>query len=330
MHTNILNKRVVVLLFVTVIIFLSCVKNSTTTPPVTDPTVAQTIKNGTNLTLFNAALIRTGLDTVLNTDSMVTVFVVTDQIMGNYGLGATVIDTMSIGRLDTILLYHILTGEERLSTTFINGGTGQNVSTQMASGDSVFVTYMNNVLYVNGISVPTTDVKARNGYLDVLAQPLFPPAGTILQVIQADTALSFFDSAVALTASAGNNIMALLTNGNIYTVFVPNNNAFRNAGYPSVDTVNPNTLANFLSYHIIAGRYFTSDMNIALANPLLTTDDTTRQVTISTLPDSAIKVTLGLSYQVEGAADSVAANLYAPNIMARNGVIHKIDRVLLQ
>jgi uncharacterized surface protein with fasciclin (FAS1) repeats len=332
MKINILNKRVVILLSVALIIFVGCVKNSTTTPPIAKPTVAQTIKSGTNLTLFNAALVRTGLDTVLNNpDSMVTVFVVTDLIMTQYGLGASVIDTMNVGRLDTILLYHILPGEKILSANLINGGTGQNVSTQMASGDSVFITYIDNALYVNGISVPTTDVNASNGYLDVLAQPLFPPAGTILQITQADTTLSFFDTAVALTASAtNNNIQTLLTSGNIYTVFVPNNNAFRNAGYSTVDTVNPNTLANFLSYHIIAGRYFTSDMSIALANPVLTIDDTTSQVTISTLPDSAIKVTLGLSYQVEGAADSVAANLYAPNIMARNGVIHKIDRVLLQ
>jgi uncharacterized surface protein with fasciclin (FAS1) repeats len=177
--------------------------------------------------------------------------------------------------------------------------------------------------------VPTSDVKASNGFLDVLAQPIFPPAGTILQIIQADTALSFFDTAVLLTVSATNNIYALLTSGNIYTVFVPNNNAFRKAGYSTVDTVNVNTLANFLSYHIIAGRYFTSDMSIALSNTAVI-NDTVTKVTISTLPDSEIKVTLGLSFQVEGGADSVAANLYAPNIMARNGVIHKIDRVLLQ
>jgi uncharacterized surface protein with fasciclin (FAS1) repeats len=330
MKINILSTRVVVLLSAAIIIFIGCVKNSTTTPPIANPTVAQTIKSGTNLTLFNAALIRTGLDTLLNNSSVpVTVFVVTDQSMGLYGLGASVIDTMNVGRLDTILLYHIFPGEARLSTALINGGTGQNVSTQMASGDSVFITYIDNALYVNGISVPTTDVKASNGYLDVLSQPLFPPTGTILQIIEADTTLSFFDTAVALTATATNNIEALLTSGNIYTVFVPDNNAFRNAGFRTVDTVDVNTLANFLSYHIIAGRYFTSDMSIALSSPLVT-NDTTTKATISALTDSAIKVTLGLSYQVEGAADSVAANLYAPNIMAHNGVIHKIDRVLLQ
>ncbi|HSZ86474.1 MAG TPA: fasciclin domain-containing protein [Puia sp.] len=330
MKVNILNKRVVILLFAAIIIFIGCVKNSTTTPPVASPTVAQTIKSGTNTTLFNAALVRTGLDTVLNNlDSNVTVFIVTDQTMGLYGLGATVIDTMNVDTLKRILEYCIINSKIPFGNNY-PANVLTNLNTQISNGDSVFITDTLGGVFVNGISVPTTNVGAKNGYLDVLAQPLFPPAGAILQVIQADTTLSFFDTAVALTAGAtNNNIQALLTSGNIYTVFVPNNNAFRNAGYSRVDTVNVNTLANFLAYHIVAGRYFTSDMSIALANSLVT-NDTTTKATISTLPDSAIKVTLGLNYQVEGAADSVAANVYAPNIMAHNGVIHKIDRVLLQ
>jgi uncharacterized surface protein with fasciclin (FAS1) repeats len=326
MKINILS-RWFVLFFIAIIIFAGCVKNSTTTPPIANPTVAQTIKSGTNTTLFNAALVRTGLDTVLNNpDSMVTAFVVTDQIMTQYGLGASVIDTMNISTLKTLLEYYMYLGGKVPSSQF---PAGPNGTLGMSSLDSIFITKFGTAIYVNGISVPTTDVNASNGYLDVLAQPLFPPAGTILQIIQADTTLSFFDTAVALTASATNNIQALLTNGNIYTVFVPNNNAFRNAGFRTVDTVDVNTLANFLSYHIVAGRYFTSDMTIALSNSAVT-NDTTTKATISTLTDSAIKVTLGLSYQVEGAADSVAANLYKPNIMAHNGVVHKIDRVLLQ
>ncbi|HEX4373444.1 MAG TPA: fasciclin domain-containing protein [Puia sp.] len=327
MKINILSKGFVALAFAAVIIFVGCVKNATTKPPIAKPTVAQTIASATNLTLFNAALVRTGLDTVLNNpDSPVTVFVLTDQTMGLYGLGASVIDTMNISTLKTLLEYYMYLGGKLASSQF---PAGPNDTLGMASGDSVFITNTGSVIYVNGISVPTTDVNASNGFLDVLTQPIYPPAGTLLQVIQSDTALSFFDTAVLKTVSATNNIYALLTSGNIYTVFVPNNNAFRNAGFRTVDTVDVNILADFLSYHIIAGRYFTSDMSIALSNTAVT-NDTTTKATISTLTNNAIKVTLGISFQVEGSADSVAANLYAPNIMARNGVIHKIDRVLLQ
>lgn len=328
MKVNILNKNVVVLLFAAVIIFVGCVKNATTKPPIVNPTVAQTIKSGTNLTLFNAALVRTGLDTVLNNpDSMETVFVLTDQTMAQYGLGASVIDTMNVDTLKKLLAYYIYNGVIEFSN--YSASVLTNFSTEISDSDFIFITDSAGGVFVNGISVPTTDVRASNGFLDILAQPIYPPAGTLLQIIQADTTLSFFDTAVLLTVSAGNNIYAQLTSGNIYTVFVPNNNAFRNAGYTTVDTVNVNTLANFLSYHIVAGRYFTSDMSIALSNTAVI-NDTVTKATISTLPDSTIKVTSGLSFQVEGAADSVAANLYAPNIMARNGVIHKIDRVLLQ
>jgi transforming growth factor-beta-induced protein len=319
------SKWIAASLFLGALVFSACEKNSTTKPPVQNPTVAQVIQSGTNLTIWNAALMRAGLDTLLsNPDSLVTVFVATDQIMTAAGLTAAVIDTMSIPSLQTFLEYSIYSGNKVMSTTF---PAGPDAPWQMSSGDSVFITYTGTQVYVDGINVPTTDVNASNGYIDVLAQPLFPPTGTILQITQADTTLSYFDTAVARTASSTLvNIQALLNSGSIYTVLVPNNNAFRNAGLPNtvIDTLNPDTLSRLLSYHMITNRYFTSDINIALSNNPNSNDTTTE----TTLLGSAIKVILSYDYQAEGNSDSTAANLYAPNIMARNGVVHKIDQVL--
>jgi uncharacterized surface protein with fasciclin (FAS1) repeats len=305
--------------------FCSCVKNSASAPPIQNSTVAQLIKSGTNLTIFNAALVRSGLDTLLsNPDSLVTVFVATDQIMGTYGLSASVIDTMSIPALKTLLEYSIYQGNKIAALQF---PMGQNISTPIASGDSIFITNTGSAIYINGISVPTTDVSATNGYINIMAQPLVPPSDSILQIVQADSTLSYFDSAVKRTSSSTlANINNFLLSGNIYTVLIPNNTAFRNAGYLTADTfniLNADTVAQLLLYHMIPKRYFTSDINIALG----TSTDTTTQ---ATLAGSTIKVILGVDYEVEGNSDSTAANLYAPNILVRNGVVHKIDRVLHQ
>jgi uncharacterized surface protein with fasciclin (FAS1) repeats len=321
-----LSKTAGFLMVLLVMGYASCVKSSTTLPPIQNPTVAQLIQSATNLTLFNAGLVRAGLDTILNDPaSEVTVFVCTDQVMTQNGLNATVIDTLPIQTLKNLLEYYISAGNATLSTNF---PAGPNAPWQVSSGDSVFITSAGSSLYVNGIGVPTTDVSASNGYIDVLALPLFPPAGNILQITTADTTLSYFDSAVVRTASSTLfNIQSLLTSGNISTVFVPNNNAFRNAGFINIDTFNlisPDTLAQFLAYHIISKRYFTSDMGIAINN--VSSSDTATQVTLS---GNSIKIILGASfYQAEGNSDSVAANLYAPNIVARNGVVQRIDRVL--
>jgi len=318
MKINVVCKWIFVLLLI-VTSFYSCVKNSTTAPPAQNSTVAQLIKSATNLTIFNAALVRSGLDTLLNNpDSLVTVFVATDYTMNFYGLTAAVIDTMSIPTLKTLIEYCIYQGNAVPSSQFT---MGQNISTPVASGDSIFITNTGSAIYINGISVPTTDISANhgNGYLDVMAQPLTPPVDSILQIIQSDTTLSYFDTAVLRTTS----INSLLTSGSIYTVLVPNNNAFRNAGLNSISTADTTALAQLLLYHIIPKRYFTSDISIALG----TSTDTTTQITLS---GSTIKVILGIDYQAEGNSDSTAANLYAPNIMARNGVVHKIDQVLHQ
>lgn len=324
MKINAVCKWIFVLILI-VTSFYSCVKNATTSPPVQNPTVAQVIKSATNLTIFNAALVRSGLDTLLNNqDSLVTVFVVTDYTMNLYGITNVVIDTMAIPTLKTLMEYYIYQGNAVLSSQFT---MGQNISTPIASGDSIFITNTGSAIFVNGISVPTTDVSAHNGYLDVLARPLTPPIDSILQIVQADTTLSYFDSAVKRTSSSSlANINSFLLSGNIYTVLIPNNNAFRNAGYLTADTfntLNADTVAQLLLYHMIPNRYFTSDISIALG----TSTDTATQ---ATLAGSTIKVILGVDYQAEGNSDSIAANLYAPNILVRNGVVHKIDRVLRQ
>jgi len=336
---NVVCKRFAGIILLIAIALGGCVKNSVTQPPVVNPTVAQEIKSATNLTLYNTALVRTGLDTILNNpNSPATVFVVPDPIMIQNGFTATVIDTMNITTLKTIMLYNIYLGTLNF-TALLDTQTVTNKPLQMASGDSIFYTTNGTSVYVDGISVPTLDVAAGMhglyGYLEVLTQPMYPPAGSILQITQADTNFSYFDSAVSRTTASsvpGNNIQALLSSGTIYTVLVPNNNAFRNATYVNPDTfstISPDTLATLLLYHIIPYRYFTSDMNIAInAQAAATSNDT---ITVQTLSGNSLKFTSGATYlQAMGNSDSTAANLYLPNVMARNGVMHKIDQVLHQ
>jgi uncharacterized surface protein with fasciclin (FAS1) repeats len=337
MKMNVACKRFAGIISLIAIAFGGCVKNSVTQPPPANQTVAQVIKSATNLTLYNTALARTGLDTLLsNPDSSATVFVVPDQIMVLNGLTATIIDTMNVNTLRTIMLYNIYLGSLNFTSLIESSQTVTNKSLQVASGDSIFYTISGTAVYVDGISVPTLDVSAgTNGYLEVLMQPMYPPAGSILQITQADTNFAYFDSAVSRTTASsvpGNNIQALLSSGIIYTVLVPNNNAFRNATYVNPDTfstISPDTLAKLLLYHIIPNRYFTSDMNIAInAQAAATSNDT---ITVQTLSGNFLKITSGATYlQAMGNSDSTAANLYFPNVMARNGVVHKIDQILHQ
>ena len=103
-----------------------------------------------------------------------------------------------------------------------------------------------------------------------------------------------------------------------FTVFAPTNNAFKDAGFATIDDINnadPNTLASILTYHVIAGRIFSSDLTNG-AKP-------------TTLNGGNVTIDLTSGATIEGSGNSSAANIVATNIMATNGVIHVIDKVLL-
>jgi uncharacterized surface protein with fasciclin (FAS1) repeats len=101
-------------------------------------------------------------------------------------------------------------------------------------------------------------------------------------------------------------------------VFAPTNAAFRAAGFATVNDINnadPATLTSILTYHVIAGRIFSSDL--------------TQGAQPTTLNTGKLTISLTGGATVKGNSNTVASNIIATNIMATNGVVHVIDRVLL-
>ena len=158
------------------------------------------------------------------------------------------------------MLYHTLSGLVKAA----NVPAGPDAAVPTAGGDSVYVTNNSKGGYINGIKVVTPDVAASNGVIHVIGRVLLPPSGNIVQVAQSDTSISYL-VAVVLRASRGNSNVAQVLSGNgPYTVFAPvNDDAFRAAGFPTINDINstePNTLASILTYHVIGSRIFSSDL----------------------------------------------------------------------
>ena len=90
---------------------------------------------------------------------------------------------------------------------------------------------------------------------------IYPPvnnsSGSIGAAISSDTSLSFFKAA----ATKAGLLAALSDSTKLFTVFLPNNNAFRVSGIPSVAVVNSLPLASLvplIQYHVIPGEQYTS------------------------------------------------------------------------
>ena len=294
--------------------FTSCKKNSTPAPPVSTTITAQ-VSAGPTFTALKSAVVKAGLAATLDGAGPFTVFAPTNDAFTASGVTADVINSLSADQLKTILLYHTLTSKVMAADV----PAGPNAKVITASGDSVFVTKNASGVFINGVNVTKADIPASNGVIHTISRVLMPPTGNIVAEASADTSLSLLVAAVVRASTGNTNVAAILSSSSIFTVFAPTNNAFRAAGFPDVATINatnPNTLAGILTYHVLPGRVFSSD----LADGIKPTTENGGMVTIG-LPSGGATV--------KGNMNMTASNIVSTNMMATNGVIHKIDQVLL-
>lgn len=151
-----------------------------------------------------------------------------------------------------------------------------------------------------------------------MSRVLIPPVGNLVATASADTTFSLLVAAVVRASTGATNVAAVLSGTAPLTVFAPTNNAFRAAGFPDAAAINaadPNTLASILTYHVVPGRVFSSDL--------------TNGASVTTANGGNVTIALGSGASVKGSSNTTASNITSTNIMATNGVIHVIDRVLL-
>lgn len=127
----------------------------------------------------------------------------------------------------------------------------------------------------------------------------------------------------ATTASGGDATLLPTLNSATLTVFAPTNAAFTQLlttlGLQDINQIPVATLLAVLRYHVVPGRVFSSDL-------------TNGSVTMLAGGTTTVNLTNGASGgpTITGSGNSGAAsNIVKTDVMARNGVIHVIDRVLL-
>jgi uncharacterized surface protein with fasciclin (FAS1) repeats len=308
-------KPAVFFAFAVIVVITSCSKSSsTTTPP--QSTIAQLVSSGSNFTLLSSAVTKAGLGATLSGAGPFTVFAPTDSAFNASGITAsTISNTLSASDLQTILLYHTL--PEAITAANVPAGPDAKVIT--AGGDSVFVTNNANGVFVNGIKVTIPNITASNGIIHEIGRVLIPSFGqNIVQLAQADTSLSYLVAAVLQASTGSTNVAGILSGAGPFTVFAPTNQAFRNAGFPtiaSIQAADPATLTTILTYHVIGARVFSSDL--------------TNGETPTTVNGEKVTISLSAGATVKGNSNASASNIIATNIVATNGVVHVIDQVLL-
>jgi uncharacterized surface protein with fasciclin (FAS1) repeats len=140
--------------------------------------------------------------------------------------------------------------------------------------------------------------------------PVTPPVtNTITDKVVADASLSVLEAAVT-KAELG----TVLKGTGPFTVFAPDNDAFTASGITSVDPLSKEDLQKILLYHTIPSKILSTDVPAGSNTKVLTTN----------APQDSIFVTKN--------ANGVFVNgikVKEADILADNGVIHKLERVLI-
>ncbi len=288
-------------------------------PPVEGKrTIFQTIAADSRFQFLTVAVHRAKLsETLDDKKAELTLFAPTDQAFKDAGF-KTIQDvaTAPVDDLKKILLYHVLGSEIKAAQIPLAANTAVNT----LDGTPIYATRQANPakVFINGVRVIQADLDCKNGVIHVIGKVLNPAIGNIVQTAQANPKLSYLVAAV-LRASQGNvNVAAVLSGTGPFTVFAPTNDAFKKAGFLTIEAINaapPSALTPILTYHVIGARIFSSDLTEG-AEP-------------TTVNGAKVKISLTGGPKVKGNSNTTASNIVITDIVCTNGVVHVIDQVLL-
>jgi transforming growth factor-beta-induced protein len=242
-----------------------------------------------------AALTKAGLVDALKGAGPFTVFAPTDAAFDALEKAKPgTVAGLSMEQLTNVLKYHVISGAAVKAGDLKDG---QLVKT--LAGPVVAVDLSGGKPKINGVTVSMTDIVAKNGVIHVIDAVLLPP-GDIIEV--ATAAGKFGKLAQALT-SAG--LVDALKGEGPFTVFAPTDDAFAKlSAAPTGDA-----LKNVLLYHVISGTLGPLDLKEGGA--------------ATTLAGSPVL------FALKDGAKINAAKITTTNVVAKNGVIHIIDAVIV-
>lgn len=268
-----------------------------------------------SFTTLVAAVQAAGLEGALRGEGPFTVFAPTDDAFAALpdGFVAALLQPRNQGKLQELLLYHVAAGE-----TFSSQLRRFQFVPTLADKYLWVRKLWNGTVKVNSSTVIAADVDASNGVIHVIDKVLVPvgfelvPEGPTGDIVETAIAAGAFNTLVA-AASAAELVGALQGEGPL-TVFAPTDAAFANLPAGLVEALllpeNKGKLQELLLYHVVAGRVLKSDLNFYQRVP--------------TLQGSQVAIVKWF-----GNVWVNTSKVTTADVLASNGVIHVIDRVLI-
>lgn len=259
------------------------------------------VKDGRFNTLV-AALKAADLDATLMAEGPFTVFAPTDAAFAKLPAGTVDALLKDIPTLKNILLYHVVAGKVMASDVV------KVTSASTVNGLPVKVKVSGNEVRINDAAVQIADIAASNGVIHAVDSVIIPPSGDLVDAAAAD---GNFKTLLAAATAAG--LVDTLKSAGPFTLFAPTDEAFAKLPAGTVEALLNDIpkLTQVLTYHVVSGRVYSSDVVKLSSAP--------------TVEGSTISI------QVEGGSVKLNASsiVTKADVLTTNGVIHVIDSVLL-
>ena len=287
----------------------------------TNTIVDVAVKN--NLTSLVAAVTIADLGATLSSNGSFTVLAPTNQAFETFlqSKGFASVNDVPVDVLRNILLNHVITGN--LRSTDLSTGYAKTNATSAASGTemSIYINTSNGVVFNGDSTVDIANVEADNGIVHVVNKVIDLP--TIVTFATADPNFSILVQ--ALTRENDFTYVNTLSTPNgtspaPFTVFAPTNDAFVDLlGELQVNglgDISKATLSSTLNTHVVAGANVL-ESNLSDNLPVNTLGG---QLTVNITSNGATLID----------SQNRVSTIIATDVQADNGVIHAINKVVLE
>jgi uncharacterized surface protein with fasciclin (FAS1) repeats len=279
-----------------------------------DPNVVEVAQRDANFSILAEAVVAADLAGTLSGTGPFTVFAPTDAAFASLltELGVTKAQLLADkALLRSVLQYHVLGAKVAKAAvplgkaiTPLDGGIFKIDSV----GGGLVITDGRN----RTSKITATDVPATNGIVHVIDKVLLPANKTLVETAQA-----LPDFSILVEAVVAADLANTLSGTGPFTVFAPTNAAFgkllTELGVTKAQLLaNKPLLVKVLTYHVLAGRVLKADVPVGTA--------------ITTVQGETFTVDANLAITDRNGRKS---SITATDVLARNGVIHAIDTVIL-
>jgi len=274
----------------------------------TNRTATERVQVTSATSTLSTALDAAGRAQTLNDEnSTFTVFAPSDAAFGPYDVDFLVNNADLLG---DVLDYHVVAGAAVTSDELSDGDTFTTVN-----GDEIEVSIDGDGnVFVEGAPVTAADIEASNAAIHLVGDPLLTNR-TAQERLQVTTA---FESLYAALQDAG-LASAFGDANNTWTTFAPDNGAFEDV---DLSGFSDQEIQEILQYHTLSGVTDSGALLQALEN-------NDGEVSLETNQGEDVTITQVASDSVVFNNGEAALNLDRVDQRAGNGILHRIDGVLL-